>query len=64
MGNATSRIVKIAEFYKSSKGAFLHIGAIDTLSHTRIDRQSPVPVTGKREARKLALDAGAKPWNF
>ena len=57
-------IIKIAEFYKSSKGAFVQIGAIDTLSHTRIDRQSPVQVSGKREARKLALADGAKPWNF
>lgn len=51
----------IAAYFYSGKKPVLDIVAI---VNGRTEPLQSVPVSGRREARKLALENGATPWNF
>jgi hypothetical protein len=50
-----------AEYYTSKRGALLDINLISNGERKLLHTQ---PVSGKREARNIAVQYGASPWNF
>lgn len=50
-----------ADFYKARKGATL---LINRIRHGQRTLLRELAVADKREARKVAAEHGAKPWNF
>ena len=55
-------MVVAADYTKHAKGGVLTIYEI--ADNRRRNFREAIPVSGKREARTVAVAAGASPWNF
>lgn len=62
MNTATVTATHYAHYFASKSGAYV---IISTAPHTQhAARVAEIAVSGKREARKVAAEHAAKPWNF
>lgn len=62
MSTHTVTATRFAHYFASKAGAYL---IISTAPHTQhAARVAEIAVSGKREARKIADEHAAKPWNF
>lgn len=59
--NISQDAIVAADFYTSRAGSVVDINVIENGQRRRLHTQ---PVSGKREARRVAVEYGASPWNF
>ncbi len=59
--NTTAEAIIAADYYTSRAGSVVDINVIENGQRRRLHTQ---PVSGKREARRVAVEYGASPWNF